>query len=143
MPLFGRRYSYAAAGVGAATILWRSPPAISPAPLPAEAQLDTALSAYIDYFAATAGELRKFFAAVPSAPDKSGPVAEAHEIQIGRILALLAAPNTSRNRMAAGAWLTFVVTAAKEAAGNPGMSRDEVLDVCKLALTAVIKTGGE
>lgn len=106
--------------------------------LTAEQHLDQALGAYLDYFSASGGELRSFYAAVPSAPKRNHPVADAHAVQIDRIVAAMDVPDSARNRIAIAAWLTFVVEAAKEASEHPDITRHEVLEMCKAALHAVV-----
>ncbi|MGL3805358.1 TetR/AcrR family transcriptional regulator [Paeniglutamicibacter sp. R2-26] len=113
--------------------------ATSPDPrLSAEEQLNQALGAYIDFFAASTGELRRFFTTAPSAHANQGPMADAHKIQVDRIAAALEIPDSPRNRIAIAAWLMFVVEAAKESSFNPEIERSEVLGMCRAALMAAV-----
>ncbi|MFC9558318.1 TetR/AcrR family transcriptional regulator [Agromyces sp. NPDC056965] len=108
-------------------------PSLSP-----EQNLDRALGAYFDYFSSTGGELRRFYASVASAPKHDHPVADAHLVQIDRIIGALGVPDSPRNRIAVAAWLTFVVEAANESAARPEVTRDDVLSICRAALRAAV-----
>jgi AcrR family transcriptional regulator len=109
-------------------------PGLSPA-----ANLERSLGAYLDHFAASGGRLRDFYAPLASSPEIVRRLAQDnHAVQIERILAALELDAMPATRLAIGAWLGFVVEAARTAASAPGVTRAELIGLCMRALHAVV-----
>lgn len=102
------------------------------------ANIEHALSAYLDHFATSTGRLRDFYIPHPTtALLVSDLAARNHAVQVGRILDHLGLDDTPAMRMAVAAWLGFVTEAARQAPTQPSVSRAETIRLCMQALAAV------
>ncbi|SDT19622.1 TetR/AcrR family transcriptional regulator [Microterricola viridarii] len=100
--------------------------------------LERALGAYLDHFAASGGGLRELYVPRASAPAVVHEIAASnHAVQLERVVEFLGVDDTPLARLAIGGWLGFVeqVAAASSTAG--GVDRDAVTRLCLQALAAV------
>ncbi|MFI9848414.1 TetR/AcrR family transcriptional regulator [Nonomuraea sp. NPDC051941] len=107
-------------------------PGLSP-----QENLQRSLAAYLDRFSAS-GRLADLTAPGAEAPPLVRDlVAAGHPVQVERVLGLLGQADTPVMRLAVGAWLGFVVQAARESASNPAVPRGEVTRLCMDVLRVV------
>ncbi|PPL17496.1 hypothetical protein GY24_11460 [Microterricola pindariensis] len=113
-------------------------PALSP-----RENLERALGAYLDHFAASGGGLRELYAPRASAPAVVHEIAASnHAVQLERVIEFLGVDDTPLTRLAIGGWLGFVeqVAAASTRTAAPTadrVDRDAVTRLCLQALAAV------
>lgn len=100
--------------------------------------LQRALGLYLDHFSASGGALRDLYAPGATAPPLVRELAAGnHVIQVERIRSYLNQDDTPMARVAIGAWLGFVMEAARGAVGHPAVPRDWIIRLCMDALSAV------
>lgn len=98
--------------------------------------LERALAAFFDHFAASTGGLRELYApSASTAPTALGLAAANHAVQIDRLLSATGTEDTAESRLAMGGWLAFVEYTARNAAD---VSREHLLALCVNSLTSVL-----
>lgn len=109
---------------------------LDPAATPRQ-NVERAVGAYLDHFAAAAGSLRELYTPHGTSPAVVRELtADNHRLQVARVRDALSLPDSARTRVALGAWLAFVEQVARDAATEAGLSRREALDLCTAALGA-------
>lgn len=108
--------------------------------VPPRENVERALNAYFDHFAASAGGVRELYTASASSSVPVTQLAAAnHAVQIDRLLAGTETADTPANRLAFGAWLAFVEFAARHLEETTGgVEREQALRLCLSALESVI-----
>ena len=99
--------------------------------------LRRALTAYLDHFAASGRLIDLYTPGAPAPPLVRELVAANHPVQAERVLGLLELEDTPVMRLAVGAWLGFVVQAARESVSDPTVAQAEIIRLCMDALRAV------
>lgn len=109
------------------------------AELSAHENIERALVAYFEHFAASRGDVRELYmASVASAPAVSQAAAANHVVQIDRLLAETSTPGTPERRLAFGAWLAFVEFTARHLDESGGVDRGRALEFCLTALEGIL-----
>lgn len=96
--------------------------------VPVRTNLERALGAYLDHFAASSGALRELYAPGAATPPVVRDLAEAnHAVQVARVLAAFDLPATPQRRLAARGWLALVEEVARsgEAGGAGGVGASD------------------
>ncbi|HEY0186270.1 MAG TPA: TetR family transcriptional regulator [Cellulomonas sp.] len=97
--------------------------------------VERAVDAYLDHFAAAAGGLRDLYRPHATSPAVVWELTtENHGLQVQRVREALALADSARTRVAIGAWLAFVEQVARHAVDEPDLSRRDALDLCTDAL---------
>ncbi|MBN2405362.1 MAG: TetR/AcrR family transcriptional regulator [Coriobacteriia bacterium] len=100
--------------------------------------LQRAVSVYLEHFSQSSGALRDLIAPRAMAPLLVHELAAYnHAVQVERVLSYLGQEDTPVTRLAIGAWLGFVVEAARESARNPAVPADEITRLCINSLHAI------
>lgn len=108
-----------------------------PALTPAE-NLRRALTSYLDFFAASRGGVRELYSPA-SAVSTVRELSDAnHVIHVQWLLEHTGQPDTPRARLALGGWLAFVEFTARRTVDDPGVPRDEAVQLCIDALEGVL-----
>jgi len=90
--------------------------------------LEHALNAYLDHFAASGGALRDLFMRQPGAPSIVNELAAgSHVVHADRIIALAGLEDTALMRFAVMAWLGLVTEGARAATNMPDISRQDII----------------
>lgn len=98
--------------------------------------LELALTAFFDHFAASSGGVRELYAPTgATAPIAAGLAAANHAVQVDRLLATTGTTSTAESRLAMGGWLALVEYTARNAAD---VSRERLLALCVAALESVL-----
>lgn len=109
-------------------------PALSP-----RQNLENALEAYFDHFAASSGGVRELYApTATTASTATGLAAANHTVQVDRLLTATDTTDTDEARLALGAWLAFVEYTARHAAPDPRFRRQRLITLCVTALESVL-----
>ncbi|SFR68348.1 transcriptional regulator, TetR family [Agromyces sp. CF514] len=107
--------------------------------LSARANLERAVHAFLDRYAASSGAVRQLYAPQPMSPSVVwGITAANHEVQVARILASLGRADTPRLRVAVGGWLAFVEQAGRSAVAASDLDRAEVVRMCLEVLEVAV-----
>lgn len=108
--------------------------------LSARENLERALGAYLDFFAASSGGVRELYSPASRVPTVREPADANHEVHVRWLLDYSDADDTPRARLALGAWLAFVELAARQTVGGDDVTRDEVVDLCISTLEGAMDT---
>lgn len=101
--------------------------------------LEYALVAFFDHFAASSGGVRELYAPTAAgAPVIADLVAANHSVQVERVLRVSRSEDTTEARVAVGAWLAFVEYTARAAGGDPVLPRAHLVDLCRRALESAL-----
>lgn len=101
--------------------------------------LECALVAFFDYFAASSGSVRELYAPTgAAAPVIADLIAANHSVQAKRVLQLTQSEDTKETRVMVGAWLAFVGYVARAAGDDPVLPRERLIDLCRRALEAAL-----
>lgn len=101
--------------------------------------LERALTAFFDHFAASAGGIRELYAPTAGTAHFVTDVAAAnHSVQVQRVLAVSQTEDSPESRVAVGAWLAFVEHAARAAGSDPALSRSRLITLCASSLEAAL-----
>ncbi|WP_428638705.1 TetR/AcrR family transcriptional regulator [Schaalia sp.] len=101
------------------------------------ANLNKALGAYLDFFAASSGGIRELYAPASALPIANELAEKNHARHIDWILDATAAPDNERSRLTIGAWLAFVEFIARESTGAP-TPRTALIDLCIATLEGAL-----
>lgn len=101
--------------------------------------LERALTAFFDHFAASAGGIRELYAPTAGTAHFVTDVAAAnHSVQVQRVLAVSQTEDSPESRVAVGAWLAFVEHVARAAGSDPALSRSRLISLCASSLEAAL-----
>jgi AcrR family transcriptional regulator len=101
--------------------------------------LERALAAFFDHFAASSGGVRELYApSAATAPAVADLAAANHSVQVERVIRVSGSHDTAETRVAVGAWLAFVEHVARTAGDDPTLSRPHLTDLCRRALETAI-----
>lgn len=103
------------------------------------ANLERALGAYLDHFAAAGVGLRELYTPRATSPLLVWELSRAnHVVQVSRLREYLGLTDDDLTRLALGAWLALVEQVARGAAEGSSVTRAEALALCFAALEAAV-----
>lgn len=101
--------------------------------------LEQALGAFFDHYAASAGGVRELYAPThENAPVVADLISANHSVQVERVIAVSRTTDSRSSRAAAGAWLAFVEYLARAAGEDPLLPRAQLVGLCRHALEAAL-----
>ena len=101
--------------------------------------LERAVNAYLDHYAASKGELRSLYAPSPSTPAVVRDIKSSHHpTHLRRLRTGLGLADEPQVNLALSAWLSFLLSAADDLAQTEGIRRTAVLDLCIRTLQAAV-----
>lgn len=104
--------------------------------------LERALNVYLHHYAMSSGRIRDVYDPPAGAPGLVRQLAdENHQAQIRRVLEYLGRAGSSEARLAVGAWLAFVVEAARASVAEAAVPRRDVVELCIRVLEAAAGEG--
>ncbi|GAA2981303.1 AcrR family transcriptional regulator [Microbacterium terrae] len=110
------------------------------AALSQRSNVDRALTAFFEHFAASSGAVRELYA--PTTPAGTSTAARLaatnHQVQAQRLLAATGTADTEQSRLAMGAWLAFVEYIARHAAEAPATPAQGHIELCVAALESIL-----
>ncbi|OUZ10304.1 hypothetical protein BHE97_08115 [Aeromicrobium sp. PE09-221] len=108
--------------------------------LSARENLQRALGAYLNFFAASGGAVRELYTAAAAVPTVQELSQANHQLHMRWLLEHAGQPDTPRTRLALGGWLAFVEFTARQSVEAGGLVREQVIDLCITTLEGALET---